>query len=262
MAVSTRTRFEVLKRDDFTCRYCGRKPPEVKLHVDHIVPVSKGGTDDFVNLVTACQDCNLGKSAKELTNKTVRHDANQLAEEMRATRQYLAEREEFAQWREDALRSVYRHWDRLWNDPVPQGPWPNTVRKWLEHYGPTEITEAMDKAIDKISAGKSSANATNVLRYLHGIMRNKLAGTFEQQKPQVERPMSTDSAFSELWKIVVPITIDSYDGCPEAAWPEVKRHVYDELGVNSDAFVPIYFAVFDDCACERCYGPLLEEVAA
>ena len=58
----TKLRFEILKRDSFTCQYCGRKAPNVILHVDHIIPVSKGGTNIKTNLVTACQDCNLGKT--------------------------------------------------------------------------------------------------------------------------------------------------------------------------------------------------------
>jgi hypothetical protein len=68
--MSTRTplrnglRFEVLQRDNFTCRYCGRKAPEVKLHIDHVHPISEGGTNDIDNLVTACQECNSGKRAK------------------------------------------------------------------------------------------------------------------------------------------------------------------------------------------------------
>lgn len=60
--ISVRTRFEVFKRDEFTCRYCGRQSPLVVLHIDHIVPVIDGGTNDVINLVTACSDCNLGKS--------------------------------------------------------------------------------------------------------------------------------------------------------------------------------------------------------
>jgi hypothetical protein len=56
-------RFEILKRDKFTCRYCGRKSPEVILEVDHIFPVSKGGTNDPANLVSSCYDCNRGKGA-------------------------------------------------------------------------------------------------------------------------------------------------------------------------------------------------------
>jgi len=54
-------RFAVLKRDNFTCQYCGRKAPDVSLHVDHVIPRSRGGTDAMANLKTACADCNLGK---------------------------------------------------------------------------------------------------------------------------------------------------------------------------------------------------------
>lgn len=60
--LSNRVRYRVFKRDNFTCQYCGRKPPEVILEIDHRVPVSKCGTDDFDNLITACKDCNRGKS--------------------------------------------------------------------------------------------------------------------------------------------------------------------------------------------------------
>jgi len=60
--ISKRLRFEVLKRDRFSCIYCSAKPPNVVLEVDHILPVSKGGKNNIDNLVTACFDCNRGKS--------------------------------------------------------------------------------------------------------------------------------------------------------------------------------------------------------
>lgn len=63
MAVSKRLRFEVLRRDNHACRYCGRSAPEVELTVDHVVPVALGGSDDPTNLVAACRDCNGGKSS-------------------------------------------------------------------------------------------------------------------------------------------------------------------------------------------------------
>lgn len=61
MAVSKRTRFEVLRRDDFTCRYCRSRDNE--LTIDHVVPVALGGSDAPDNLVAACRDCNAGKSS-------------------------------------------------------------------------------------------------------------------------------------------------------------------------------------------------------
>lgn len=66
MAVSKRVRFEVFKRDLFTCRYCGRRPPDVVLECDHVHPRSDGGSDEMDNLATACADCNRGKAAKGL----------------------------------------------------------------------------------------------------------------------------------------------------------------------------------------------------
>lgn len=59
-------RFQVLRRDGFTCQYCGRKPPEVKLHIDHLQPWSTGGLNVAENLRTSCEACNLGKGATRL----------------------------------------------------------------------------------------------------------------------------------------------------------------------------------------------------
>jgi hypothetical protein len=61
--VSKRLRYEVLRRDDHACRYCGAMAPDVKLTIDHVVPVTLGGSDEPSNLVTACADCNAGKSS-------------------------------------------------------------------------------------------------------------------------------------------------------------------------------------------------------
>lgn len=65
-SLSKKARFEVFKRDAFTCQYCGNKPPSVILEVDHIKPVASGGCNDVDNLVTACFDCNRGKGARTL----------------------------------------------------------------------------------------------------------------------------------------------------------------------------------------------------
>jgi len=58
-----RIRWLVLLRDGFMCQYCGRTPylHSVELHVDHIHPISEGGSDKEDNLITSCTDCNLGK---------------------------------------------------------------------------------------------------------------------------------------------------------------------------------------------------------
>lgn len=63
MPVSKRLRYEILRRDNHACRYCGAAAPDAKLTVDHVIPVALGGTDEPSNLVTACEPCNSGKSA-------------------------------------------------------------------------------------------------------------------------------------------------------------------------------------------------------
>ncbi len=55
-------RMAILARDHFRCRYCGRNAPEVVLEVDHVIPRALGGTHEVTNLITACRDCNGGKS--------------------------------------------------------------------------------------------------------------------------------------------------------------------------------------------------------
>ncbi len=62
---SLRLRWHVLQRDRFTCCACGTSPalrPGIELHVDHVVPWSKGGETVLENLQTLCSECNLGKS--------------------------------------------------------------------------------------------------------------------------------------------------------------------------------------------------------
>lgn len=65
--LSKRLRFEVFKRDDFICQYCGAHPPDVVLEVDHITPVAEGGGSESDNLITACFNCNRGKAAIPLS---------------------------------------------------------------------------------------------------------------------------------------------------------------------------------------------------
>ena len=66
--ISKKTRFEVFKRDRFTCQYCGRMSPDVILEIDHIKPVAEGGTNKMINLVTSCRDCNRGKGKRILSD--------------------------------------------------------------------------------------------------------------------------------------------------------------------------------------------------
>ena len=100
--IGKRLRFEVFKRDRFTCQYCGKQSPDVVLHVDHINPVSLGGKNTITNLITACKDCNLGKSNIQLSDDAA-------VKKQSAQIQMLAERDEqismMVEWQESITNS-------------------------------------------------------------------------------------------------------------------------------------------------------------
>lgn len=101
-AVSKRTRFEVFKRDKFRCQYCGSAAPDVLLHVDHIKPVADGGKSNILNLITACDGCNLGKSNVLLSDDTAVLKSRRQAEQLQERREQL---ELLMQWH-DGLRDL------------------------------------------------------------------------------------------------------------------------------------------------------------
>jgi hypothetical protein len=118
MAVTKRTRYEVLKRDNHTCRYCGASAPDAKLTVDHVVPVALGGSDDPSNLVTACVDCNAGKASTAPDAVTI-EDVKQLdlrwaSAIERAAEVMAVQREK----REDYVMTFLTKWERYGRTPA------------------------------------------------------------------------------------------------------------------------------------------------
>lgn len=64
-------RYQVMRRDQFTCQYCGAQSPNAALQIDHVVPAALGGSNDPENLVTACTQCNAGKGKSQADEATV-----------------------------------------------------------------------------------------------------------------------------------------------------------------------------------------------
>lgn len=88
-SISKKLRFEVFKRDCFTCQYCGRKAPDVILEIDHIKPVSQGGKNTLLNLITSCKECNRGKGKRLLTERQTLEKERKQLEEMQERREQL-----------------------------------------------------------------------------------------------------------------------------------------------------------------------------
>lgn len=149
--LSKRVRFEVFKRDAFTCQYCGAKAPEVVLHCDHINPVAAGGDNDIMNLVTACADCNGGKAAKKLDDRSAVERQRTQIEELEARREQL---EMMLAWRDAAHAEVVDVVEAVARRLADRGGfWPSDsgkadIRKWLRTYSLSEVLAAMDEAFD------------------------------------------------------------------------------------------------------------------
>lgn len=151
-SVSKKLRFEVLKRDKFQCQYCGAKAPDALLHVDHIEPVASGGSNDIVNLVSACAGCNLGKGAAPLDdNSSVEKARGQMAE-LEARREQL---EHMLEWKKslagERLRernTVAQFWIDLTYD-VPSGPGLQRLASWIRKFGADEVTTAMELSVER-----------------------------------------------------------------------------------------------------------------
>lgn len=125
MAISRRLRFEILRRDGHTCRYCGAMAPDVSLTVDHVIPSTLGGTDDPANLVAACVDCNNGKASVPADAALV---ADVAADAIRwkraideARTEFEMERQVTAEWAE-RFRAMWDDWTYGVDVIVPADP--------------------------------------------------------------------------------------------------------------------------------------------
>ena len=75
--ITAKIRLEVITRDNFTCRNCGRSPvtyPGLSLEVDHIEPFALNGADALDNFQTLCQLCNRGKGCNPNLNRTIKNE--------------------------------------------------------------------------------------------------------------------------------------------------------------------------------------------
>lgn len=146
MAISKRTRYEVLKRDSFTCQYCGRQAPDVLLEVDHINPKSKGGSNDILNLVTSCIDCNRGKSNIELSDDSALKKQKSQLDILQKKREQLSEmfawKKELLKLEELTIRELSSYWHSLTNYYLTDYGM-NSMKPVVSIYGIDEVMESM-----------------------------------------------------------------------------------------------------------------------
>lgn len=145
-------RFEVFKRDAFRCQYCGRSSPDVVLEVDHVCPVSGGGENDLLNLITSCRDCNQGKGKRRLSDNAEVTKQRQMLDELNEKRNQV---EMMIRWKQSLrdlaeeqtsqLAKLIKETTGRWIDNQ-QG---RLLEKCIKEFGFTEAYEAVEIALDK-----------------------------------------------------------------------------------------------------------------
>lgn len=173
MAISKKLRFEVFKRDLFKCQYCGSVPPLVVLEVDHIVPVSKKGTDDIDNLVTSCFDCNRGKSNRELSAmpQTTAEKTAQMVEKEEQYKEYRKALNKIKKRQEKEIESVAEIYTTYFPDFVLTDRFKNgSVRMFIKMLGVERVEQSMHTACTKMY------DDNKAIKYFCGICWRKIKG--------------------------------------------------------------------------------------
>ena len=175
MAVSKRLRYEVLRRDNYTCRYCGHSAPEVEVTVDHVIPKALGGSDEPSNLCAACGDCNGGKTSSSPDAPLV---ADVAADALRWSRAMAVAAGEMLERASGGI-DTRAHFEKVWGRygtgterrPLPMDPgWRSTVDSLLAAGLPMSLLE---ECIE-IAMGQRRVAADNVFRYMCGVAWRKV----------------------------------------------------------------------------------------
>jgi len=238
--LSKAVRFEVFKRDHFKCQYCGAVAPDVLLHVDHISPVYEGGTDDITNLITACQNCNLGKSKTPLHKNTVLEKSRLQLEILQERREQLELMMEWQRGLRDLdgrkVDELADYWSELVQPFALNETGRATLRKMLKRFALEEIISGMNDAVAsylevngdgmptyesvekcwqmtcRMSAiNQKTANNPDLKRlyYIRAIVRNRLEGRYYDNAKALkwlEAALSWGAELSDLQTIAAAVT--------------------------------------------------------
>jgi hypothetical protein len=172
-SISKKTRFEIFKRDGFSCQYCGATPPGVLLHLDHIVALANGGADDSDNLVTSCEPCNLGKGARALTAvpQSLSDKAAEVAERESQLHGFYEVLEARRQRKEGELWRVAEVLEPGCSKKGFSKDALGGIRNFIDKLGLYDVLEAADLACDRKSYPGHAR-----FRYFCGICWNKIKG--------------------------------------------------------------------------------------
>ena len=183
--IGDKLRFEVFKRDNFKCQYCGMSAPDVVLNVDHIDPVSNGGENDILNLVTSCRDCNSGKSDRLLSKHSMLDKQRKMLEDLEERRQQLQMmiqwREQLSNFDEEQASALAKIINEKLKPVYVTEAGITTIGEWLNRFKLDELV----KVVDEMIVPKTKDNSIDGAEFMAKIPRIAAAN----RKPEVEREL-------------------------------------------------------------------------
>lgn len=189
MAVSKRVRFEVLRRDKYTCRYC--RATDTELTIDHVTPVALGGNDHPDNLVAACRDCNAGKSSTNPDAPTLEPLTDAAIAYEKARAKVVRRKARESKKRHDEQQKVLWRWESNFGHyPTMSEDWRKSVNTWL---GRGLTVERICEAID-ITAGRDLP-AARAYSYMAKICWNWITELETEIKAELKSPEKLEKPF-------------------------------------------------------------------
>ena len=172
-------RFEVFKRDKFTCQYCGREAPDVILEIDHIMPIAEGGDNSIMNLITSCRDCNRGKGKKILSDDSAIKKQKKALDELQDRKEMLVM---MAKWREElmyeedkelAIIDQYLEHNTAW---IMSDIGRQNMLKLIRRFGFAEAFESVQIAFEKYYIDEDEETWRYAFQKVGGICYNRSIG--------------------------------------------------------------------------------------
>ena len=166
--MSNSRRFRILQRDNFKCAYCGKVVSEAELEVDHIMPRSKGGSNEETNLITACFECNRGKRDKVLIENNKQSNVNEI--EMLALEAHSKEN----RFRLKSSCIIGYFLDAIDNEIELTVKGKAMLKSYARKYDEDLICECIEISVERyLTDYPSGYNYSNVLKKIGGILHNK-----------------------------------------------------------------------------------------
>jgi hypothetical protein len=227
MAIGKKKRFAIFERDNFTCQYCGNKPPKAILEVDHIVSRKDGGQDDDINLTTSCFLCNRGKSSKSVDiNKIKKGKLKKELKFLKEQKDQLVAYYYFLEQRksiEKETTDIYiNHWNKcsggqnILTDYGASG-----IKSLCEKYTSDMIFEAMEVAWDA-----NHVEPEEKYKYMCGVLKNlKLK---EDDPEQYEIKKRANKIYSKMTKTRYVNSRLFWKWITDGIEPEVIYDIWDD----------------------------------